>query len=88
MKRARYNKEFKINSVKYALSSGQSVKNVSVELGVSSGTLHRWMNEYDEYGESAFPGHGSALFNYFAGHTGGRQREKWRGQSLLFVTTS
>lgn len=63
MKRARYNKEFKISSVKYALSSVQSVKEVSVELGVSSGTLRRWMNEYDEYGESAFPGHRSALFN-------------------------
>ena len=63
MKRARYNKEFKISSVKYALSSGQSVRNISMELGVSSGTLRCWMNEYDEYGESVFPGHGSALFN-------------------------
>jgi len=25
--------------------------------------LRRWINEYDEYGESAFPDHGNALFN-------------------------
>lgn len=33
------------------------------ELGISATSLRRWMNEYDEYEESAFPGHGNALFN-------------------------
>jgi len=32
-------------------------------LGISPSSLRRWINEYDEYGESAFPGHGNALFN-------------------------
>jgi transposase len=26
-------------------------------------SLRRWINEYEEYGESAFPGHGNASFN-------------------------
>ncbi|MBY7110658.1 transposase [Bacillus sp. 17RED48] len=28
-----------------------------------SNTLYRWINEYEEYGESAFPGRGSALYH-------------------------
>lgn len=35
----------------------------STELGISGCSLRRWINAYDEYGESAFPGHGNALFN-------------------------
>ena len=27
-------------------------------------SLYRWISEYEEYGESAFPGHGSALYSY------------------------
>lgn len=41
----------------------QSVKEVALELGISGTTLRRWIDGYDEYGESAFPGHGNALFN-------------------------
>ena len=63
MSRRSYNKEYKISSVKYAQTSGLSVSDISKELGMSTSTLRRWMNEYDEYGESAFPGHGNALFN-------------------------
>ena len=33
------------------------------EPGISTSSLRRWINEYDEYGESAFPGYGNALFN-------------------------
>jgi len=29
----------------------------------STGSLRHRINEYDEYGESAFPGYGNALFN-------------------------
>ena len=39
------------------------IHDVAKELGISGTTLRRWINEYDEYGESAFPGHGNALFN-------------------------
>ena len=46
-----------------AQAEDQSVVNTAKELGISASSLRRWANEYDEYGESAFPGHGNALFN-------------------------
>ena len=63
MKRAVYDKQFKLAAVKLAGDGASSVAEVSKELGISASSLRRWINEYDEYGESAFPGHGNALFN-------------------------
>ena len=63
MKRAIYDKQFKMTAVKQAQSVSRPVKDVARELGISGTTLRRWINEYDEYGENAFPGHGNALFN-------------------------
>ena len=63
MKRAVYDKQFKMAAVKHAHSTDQSVSEVAKTLGISGSTLRRWINEYDQYGESAFPGHGNALFN-------------------------
>lgn len=63
VKRAIYDKQYKMAAVKHAQSVSRPVKDVARELGISGTTLRRWINEYDEYGESAFPGHGNALFN-------------------------
>jgi len=63
MKRAVYDKQFKMAAIKMAGAELSSVKEVAKELGISTSSLRRWINEYDEYGESAFPGHGNALFN-------------------------
>ncbi len=63
MKRVVYDKQFKMAAVKHAQSVSQSVNEAAQELGISGTTLRRWIDEYDEYGESAFPGHGNALFN-------------------------
>ncbi|MPM24161.1 hypothetical protein SDC9_70642 [bioreactor metagenome] len=63
MRRAIYDKQFKMAADKHVQSVSQPVKDVARELGISGTTLRRWINEYDEYGESAFPGHGNALFN-------------------------
>lgn len=63
MKRAVYDKQFKMAAVKMAQVEDKSVLDTAKELGISSSSLRRWINEYDEYGESAFPGHGNALFN-------------------------
>ena len=63
MKRAVYDKQFKMAAVKLAQTEDKSVLNTAKELGISSSSLRRWINEYDEYGESAFPGHWNALFN-------------------------
>ena len=50
-------------AVKYAQSVNKSVIEAARTLGISGSILHRWINEYDQYGESAFPGHGNALLN-------------------------
>ncbi len=63
MKRAVYDKQFKMAAVKLAQGTNQSVTQTAIDLGISGSSLRRWINEYDEYGESAFPGHGNALFN-------------------------
>ena len=63
MKRTAYDKQFKMGAVKLAGDGASSVVEEAKELGISASSLRRWMNEYDEYGESAFPGHGNALFN-------------------------
>ena len=63
MKRAVYDKQFKMAAVKMAGEVGKSVAETAKELGISGSSLRRWINEYDEYGESAFPGHGNALSN-------------------------
>ena len=63
MKRAVYDKQFKMAAVKLVQSEDNSVTKIANELSISGSSLRRWINEYDEYGESAFPGHGTALFN-------------------------
>ncbi len=40
-----------------------SVAGVAKELSIHYNSLYRWISEYEKYGESAFPGHGSALYN-------------------------
>lgn len=50
-------------AVKLAQNEDCSVTKIANELSISGSSLRRWINEYEEYGESAFPGHGNALFN-------------------------
>jgi len=64
MKRARYDKQFKMAAVKLAQEKDRSVAETASELGISGCSLRRWINEYEDYGESAFPGSGCALYNY------------------------
>ena len=63
MKREVYDKQFKMAAVKMAQEAEKSVRETARELGIRGNSLRRWINEYDEYGGSAFPGHGNALFN-------------------------
>ena len=41
-----------------------TVAEVSKELSIHYNTLYRWISEYEEYVESAFPGRGNALYLY------------------------
>ena len=64
MARRSYDKQFKIAAVKLVLEDDMTVAEVSKELDIHYNSLYRWINEYEEYGESAFPGHGTALYSY------------------------
>ncbi|EOO60376.1 hypothetical protein IKE_05977 [Bacillus cereus VD196] len=64
MSRKVYDRQFKIAAVQLVLEENMFVKEVARELSIHSNTLYSWINEYGEYGESAFPVHGSALFSF------------------------
>ena len=64
MARRSYDKQFKIAAVKLVLEDNMTVSEVSKELSIHYNSLYRWISEYEEYGESAFPGHGTALYSY------------------------
>ena len=64
MTRRSYDKQFKMAAVKLVLEENMTVAEVAKELSIHYNSLYRWISEYEEYGESAFPGHGSALYSY------------------------
>jgi len=66
MSRRKFNKEFKVAAVKLVLDDELPVSQVAQQLSVHPNSLYRWVNEYEKYGESAFPGNGSTLYDYQA----------------------
>ncbi|MEC4295548.1 transposase [Adlercreutzia shanghongiae] len=62
-RRKRYDKQFKIAAAKTVLSGEMSVVDLARELDIKDSTLRRWAREYEEMGESAFPGNGSPKVN-------------------------
>lgn len=63
MSRRSYDRQFKVAAVKLELEDNMSVSEVAKELSINYNSLYRWISEYEEYGEGAFPGHGGALYN-------------------------
>jgi transposase len=60
MKKARrqYTREFKTEAVRLLETSGKSARQLERELGIESGNLSRWKQEFAADGEDAFPGYG------------------------------
>lgn len=56
-----YTKEFKVEAVKLAETSGKSKSQIAQDLGISDSSLSRWCQEYGAHGEQAFPGSGHQL---------------------------
>ena len=54
----RYDREFKVEAARLALSDGHTIKEVSDDLGVHYSVLRRWIREYREDAEGSFPGKG------------------------------
>ena len=56
--RKQYTREFKMQAVRLLETSGKSARQLERELGIGSGNLSRWKQEFAADGEDAFPGHG------------------------------
>jgi Transposase and inactivated derivatives len=59
MKRKQYSREFKLQAVMLILKENQPIKFVCQQLEVHENTMYRWIQEYEDHGETAFPGKGS-----------------------------
>lgn len=59
--RKRYDRQFKLMTVKIIIEKEADIEETSKELGIHSNTVRRWLKEYEEHGERAFPGYGNAL---------------------------
>lgn len=56
--RRKYDKEFKLNAVRFYRESGKKIRDVEKELGVGSGCISHWAREFEELLDDAFPGNG------------------------------
>jgi transposase len=57
-KQRKYDREFKINSIKLYRESGKKMDEVAQNLGIPKFTLYLWVQEFKEHGEDSFPGNG------------------------------
>jgi transposase len=53
-----FTKEFKMEAVRLAETSGKPITELARELGVSDSTIHNWRKQLAEHGSDAFPGSG------------------------------
>lgn len=58
MKGVKYDKEFKLNSIKYYRESQKTMSQTCRDLGVPLSTFATWIREFSENGEDSFPGSG------------------------------
>ena len=57
-KQQKYSKEFKLETIELARTSGKKDSQVERELGLSRGCLYNWRKEVERDGVQAFPGKG------------------------------
>ena len=53
--RKNYDKQFKVAAVKLVTEDDMYVSDAAKALSIHYNSLYRWISEYEEYGESAFP---------------------------------
>ena len=58
LKRKRYTREFKIETVRLITDSDQTVTEVASDLEIHPNTLYKWVHKYDQNPKDAFPGKG------------------------------
>ena len=57
-KRRRFTREFKIETVKLASGGDNSVPQIATDMGIHPNTLYRWVQQYSDKPQEAFPGTG------------------------------
>lgn len=57
-KRAKFDKDFKVEACKLVTEQGQRVCDVARNLGIQEPVLGRWVREYRAHGKDVFPGEG------------------------------
>lgn len=57
-KRRRFTREFKIETVRLLTGSDQPISEVAEDLEIHPNTLYKWVRQYGENPEDAFPGKG------------------------------
>jgi transposase len=58
MQRRKFSKEFKLEAVNLVLARGVSLTQASRDLDVGENVLGRWVREFKQSEQQAFPGHG------------------------------
>lgn len=56
--RRTYTREFKEDAVRLVTEGGVPVSQAALDLGVHENTIYKWMRQYREDAEGAFPGKG------------------------------
>ena len=57
-RRRRFNREFKIETVKLVTDSDNSVSQIADDMGIHPNTLYKWAKQYSDKPQEAFPGTG------------------------------
>ena len=57
-RRRRFNREFKIETVKLVTDGSSSVAQIAIDMGIHPNTLYKWVHQFTEKPTEAFPGTG------------------------------
>lgn len=57
-RRRRFTREFKIETVKLVIQGDNSVPQIATDMGIHANTLYRWVQQYSDKPQEAFPGTG------------------------------
>jgi transposase len=57
-RRQKYERDFKIEIAKQVVSGNRSARSIASEIGVHENTIYKWVRQYSDDPEQAFPGTG------------------------------
>ena len=58
IKRQRFDRDFKLSTVKMVTEGGHKVSEVARSLGIHPNQIYNWKQKFSDNGEKAFPGNG------------------------------